>query len=198
MLGYVFWHRPAKDADPGSYERAQLGLHRSLAARPPAGFRGSVLYRPEALSWLEGAGGPVYEDWYLVDDWAALGVLRQAAVSRGHRGAHDAAAHHVGPCAGGVYRLCEGEPRPAEARLAVWVTAARGVEEAEVLPLMLGDGLDHDHSGLWRRELVLGPAPEYCLLTSTVPAGVREGRLPEGWRAQRSPRSVLWSRSLIA
>ena len=199
MLAYLFWHRPVEGTPTDSYEISQGRLHRSLAARPPEGFRGSAMYRAPQLPWLDTDSAPArparpgYEDWYLVDDWAALGVLRQAAVSGGHRTAHDEAARHAGPATGGVYRLDEGEARPAAVRQAVWVTPARHRPDHEPAALLLGDGMDRERAALWRRELNLGPAPEYCLLATEVPAGVGEGRLPEGWTATVQPRHPVYA-----
>jgi hypothetical protein len=139
------------------------------------------------LPWLDGDG---YEDWYLVEDWAALGVLREAAVAAGHHSAHDAAARHFGRGTAGLYRLSEGGAVLTGVTLAVWVTPDRESREAGVASLLLGDGLDGD-AGLWRRELVLGPAPEYCVLGDAAPAGVRNGRLPDGWRTLHSPREAI-------
>jgi len=190
MLAYVFWHRPSPGAAVEAYERDQYRLHRSLAARPPEGFGGSVCFRAPFLQWL-GDGSDGYEDWYLVDDWGALGVLRQAAVAAGHHTAHDAAARHAGAGAGGVYRLSEGCASFDDVTLAVWVTVAREHPEDAVASLLLGDGLDRRRSGLWRRELALGPAPEYCVLGDAVPAGVQEGRLPAGWTAERRDREPI-------
>jgi hypothetical protein len=58
---------------------------------------------------------------------------------------------------------------------------------------MLGDGMDPRHASLWRRQLVFGPAPEFCLLAGEVPAGVAPARLPDGWSATTLEREVLWS-----
>jgi hypothetical protein len=190
MLAYVFWHRPAEGTSVEGYERDQDRLHRSLAARPPEGFRGSACFRAPALRWLTGAPD-AYEDWYLVDDWAALGVLRQAVVAVGHHSAHDAAARHLGAGTAGVYRLSEGAASLADVTLAVWIAVTREHPEDAVASLLLGDGLDRARAGLWRRELVLGPAPEYCVLGAAVPAGVRDDRLPAGWTAERCAREAI-------
>jgi hypothetical protein len=190
VLAYLFWHRAAEGTSPEHYEDAQRRLHHSLAARPPAGYGGSARFRAEELPWLDGDGRG-YEDWYLVEDWTALGILREAAVAAGHRSAHDAAARHYGTGAGAVMRLAEGHWAPETARVAVWVTPAPGRVEAAQESLLLGDGLDRAHASLWRRELVLGPAPEYCVLAPEPPAGVGEGRLPAGWRARRDARVML-------
>jgi len=190
MLAYVFWHCPADGTARESYERDQDRLQRSLAARPPEGLRGSACFRAGAVDWLPGDGDG-YEDWYLLDDWAAIGVLRQGVVAIGHHSAHAAAARHAGAGTGGVYRLSEGTVRLADVRLAVWVSTTREHPEDAVASLLLGDGLDRERSGLWRRELALGPAPEYCVLGDAVPSGVRDGRLPAGWSAAHAAREAI-------
>jgi hypothetical protein len=179
MLAYAFWHRPAAGAATEAYEDAVGHFHRSLHSRPPAGFVASACFRAEAVPWL---GGDGYEDWYLVENWAALGVLNEAAVAHGHRSRHDEAARHSGDGAGGLFRLLEGEPDFASVRLAVWVTAARGRHHDEVAAL-LADGMHGSHGGLWQRQLTLGPSPEYCLLAASAPAGVAPTRLDPGWNA---------------
>ena len=200
-----------------AFEQALERFHRSLAHRPPSGFRGSAAFRARGLPWLghdvgagsvsEGAAsastdaGPVsghagsvstYEDWYLVDGWSAVGVLEEAAVARGHQSSHEAVAAITGATKGAIYRLIEGLPRVEQAPLAVWVKRAPGHAPVTVEDL-LADGVDRDAVGLWRRCLGLGPAPEYCLLAAEPPAGVSPSRLPAGWRATAISRELLWS-----
>ena len=96
MLAYVFWHRPAPGVAPEVYDGRDQSLP-SLARRAPARRVRplGVASRAAAPNWLgDGAG---FEDWYVVEDFAALGVLNEAAVGRGHLSAHDAAARHAGP-----------------------------------------------------------------------------------------------------
>lgn len=207
MLAYLLWHRPAEAIQREAYERAAERFHRSLAHSPPAGFRGSAVYRVAEPSWLAPAareqpvGGAdadvvVYEDWYLVQDFTALGVLNEAAVAHGRRTAHDEVAHRFGAGAGGLYGLLEGHaalggPVLADVQPAIWIARPPGAQR-RALGELLGDGIDPAHSSLWRRALVLGPAPEYCLLAPELPAGVAPTRLPAGWRATVAAREVVW------
>ena len=204
MLAYVSWHLPAPAVRAAAFEQALERFHRSLAHRPPSGFRGSAAFRARGLPWLAqddaGAGavstgpGPVagYEDWYLVDGWSALGVLEEAAVARGHQSSHEAVAAITGASKGAIYRLIEGLPRLERAPLAVWVKRSPGHAPVTIEDL-LADGMERDSAGLWRRCLGLGPAPEYCLLAAEPPAGVSPSRLPAGWRATAISRELLWS-----
>ena len=202
MLAYLFWHRPLDGAAAEDYEQALLAFHRSLAHAPPVGLCGSACFRVGELPWLaraaaDSVGG--YEDWYVVEDYAALGVLNEAAAGRGHRTSHDRAARRFGAGSGGLYGLVEGERPPGrgagglgEASLAVWVARPPG-SRFPALGELLGDGMDPGRSSLWRRQLVLSPAPEFCLLASETPAGVAATRLPEGWTAQTLDREALFN-----
>jgi hypothetical protein len=206
VLAYLSWHRAAAGVEQLAYEHALERFHRSLAHRPPSGFRGSSAFRLSALPWLaplagaEAAAG--YEDWYLLEDWTAVGVLEEAAVAHGHRTAHDTIAGRAGCATGSVYRLVEGHARGAgklggppagtgETDTAVWVKRTPGHEHPS-LGALLGDGMDREHDALWRRCIGLGPAPEYCLLAGEPAAGVASSRLPAGWVAQAVERAVVW------
>jgi hypothetical protein len=195
VLAYLSWHRAAAGVEQGTYEQALERFHRSLAHRPPSGYRGSAALRLPELPWLAPVVGaedaPGYEDWYLIDDWSAVGVLEEAAVSRGHLTAHETVASRVGPAAGAIYRLIEGKPR-LDAGQAVWVKRKAG-HEPPSLSALLGDGMDRERDGLWRRCIGLGPAPEHCLLAAEPSAGTAAGRLPAGWIAQSLIRETIWS-----
>ncbi len=212
MLAYVFWHRPRKDAPIDAYEQAQLAFHRSLARARPVGMRCSAAFKLDEVPWAVhradsealDSGRPGYEDWYLLEDFAALGVLNEAAVGRGHRSTHEEAARRFGGGAGGLYALLEGGRSDsgglatplAQANVAIWVARPAGAPQRQ-LGELLGDGMDPAHASLWRRQLVLGPAPEFCLLAQEEsvfdePAGVAPTRLPEGWSATVITRELLW------
>ena len=149
MLAYLSWHRPAAGVDAAAYESALEGFHRSLAHRPPSGFEGSSVFRVAELPWLADAGLG-YEDWYLLDDWAALGVLEEAAVAHGHVSLHDKVASLSGVATSAVYRLIEGCSDVAKATVAVWVSRPPGHDHPS-LAALLGDGMDPAAGGLWRR-----------------------------------------------
>jgi hypothetical protein len=203
MLAYVFWHAPAEGVDVGGYERSLVTFHRSLERAPPFGFTGSAAFRIGAAPWRASAGtvdagagaGSSYEDWYLVEDFAALGILNEAAVGRGHRTSHDRAAKGAGAGTAGIYRLIEGEVSNAraiaECEHATWVTPAPGAKHRE-LGAMLGDGIEGDRASLWQRQLVLGPAPEFCVLSRVDPAGVAPTRLAAQWSATTRSRAALF------
>ena len=195
MLAYIFWHRPREDESAEAYERLVRAFHRSLARSVPAGMVASASYRVAELPWFD---APTYEDWYLLEDYAALGVLNEAAVGRGHRTSHDEVARRSGAGAGALYALLEGTPGAdalAAATLAIWVErpAQRpsDVLRAELAEL-LGDGLEPAGGSVWQRQLVLGPAPEYCVIGGEVPSGVRPSRLPEGWSTSIVGRELLY------
>jgi hypothetical protein len=207
VLAYISWHRPVPTVESSAYERALEQFHRSLAHRPPCGFQGSAAFRAPELPWLaaagevaaggeveggHGASGEGYEDWYLLEDWAAVGVLEEAAVSHGHASLHEHVASRAGVSSGAVYRLIEGHAAQlADARVAVWVTRSPGRERPS-LEALLGDGMDPASGCVWRRCLGLGPAPEYCVLAAEASAGVAAERLPKGWQARTYAREALW------
>jgi hypothetical protein len=189
MLAYVFWHRAADDVPAGSYEDALRRFHARLGKGAPGGFVESACLRASSVPWL-GDGGAGYEDWYVVEDFAALGVINEAAVARVNESAHDAAARLMGEGTGGVYRLLDGMPSFSGVHLASWITPAGGRSEA-LLEDFLADGMDREHASLWRRQMSLGPAPELCLLAGELPDGARSTRLAEGWRATVDVREAL-------
>jgi hypothetical protein len=144
VLAYVFWHRPAPGVGAEDYEVRLRAFHDSLDVV-------SAAFRLHLLPWRHENG---YEDWYLVEDWTALGELNAAAVAAARKGEHDAAARLSGEGWAGVYRLIHGPAEPPA-----------GVHWQPEAP---GDDVAH-----WQRQMTLGPAPEFCL-AATEPAAGRE------------------------
>ena len=133
----------------------------------------------------------MYEDWYLLDDYASLGVLNEAAVGRGHRTATTTSRTLAGPGAGGVYALLEGEPERLvgrrRSRCGSRPAPAAGARESAALgpAELLGDGMDRR-----QRQPLAAPARARSR-ARVLPAGARvaAGRAREpaaaGMRARR-------------
>lgn len=156
MLAYVFWHRPAPDVPRAAYE-ARLGAFHAAIGVPSAWFRVG------ALPWMPGDEDG-YEDWYLVDDFAALGELNVRAVTGSRRAPHDAAAAGAAWGTAGVYALKRGEPRLEEVRFASWHHKPRGRSHEAFEAELRG-------ASVWQRQLVLGPTPEYVALDAVAHEG---------------------------
>lgn len=175
MLAYVFWHWKRSDISSADYEHRLRRFHEALTASPPRGFTGSTAFALENAAWANG-GGAAWEDWYLVENSAALDPLNDAAVSASRQLPHDeAAAMAVGGTAG-LYRLRAGQPLRTP-RVAHWFAkpASWSYPElyAELEPCTLTGG-----AALWGRQMTLGPAREFCL------HGDELLRLPTGITAQ--------------
>ena len=170
MLAYVFWHWRRPEVPAAAYEALQREFHAALEAAPPAGFIGSRSVAIAGAPWAAG-GGEAYEDWYLVDDSAALDPLNAAAVSASRQGPHDAAAAAADGGTAGLYRLRLGEAGDSPGA-AAWFAKPAGMSYAALFAT-LGPLVHAEGAALWGRQLTLGPTPEFCLHTRrlvTLPA----------------------------
>ena len=77
----------------------------------PAGFQQSVVFRIRGASWLN-TSDEAYEEWYLLDDSAAMDPLNEAAVSGACEEPHNRVAREAADGIGGLYRLREGVEEP--------------------------------------------------------------------------------------
>src|SRR5215208_2135214 len=153
MLAYLFWHRPAAGIDRGEYEARLSAFHQALGDAVLA----SAAYRLERLPFTETDG---FEDWYLVEEWGRLGELNAAAVDETRGPPHDGVASLAAEGWGGVYALVSGEPLPPEG--ARWQAKPRGESYESFLE-------SQSAPSVWQRQMVLGPAPEFCLAEERTP-----------------------------
>lgn len=155
MLAYVFRHWPKLTVSQPVYERALLDFHQQLGAA-------STVFRIAHAPWLP-VGRTGYEDWYLLEDSAAIDPLNDAAVSGERKSPHDQAAAMAQTGIGSLYRLVQGTAELHAARFAFWFPKPKGMPYEDLYavtePLTRRGGVS-----LWRRQMVLGPPPEFGLL----------------------------------
>jgi hypothetical protein len=185
LLGYVFWHKPRSGVSSRAYERRLLAFQRSLRAHPPEGLVDALTFRESALPWQK-RRSTAYEDWYLVRDFRSLGALNEAAVDEANRRSHDEVAEEASAVAGGLYGRLRGDLRLQDSLYATWVRkpAPTPYEEFFVGLSRMTEGRRTD---LWQRQMVLGPAPEFCVHSESPlefpkgfrPAAVRVRSLAE-------------------
>ncbi len=160
LLAYVFWHWRRAQVNEPDYEARQKGFHAALSAAPPDGFIRSSSAAIHAAAWAAD-GGASYEDWYLVQDFTALGHLNEAAISGSRAAPHQAAASAAAGGSAGIYGLRLGDPlvRP---RFAAWFQKPHGMSYVQ-LDSALEPLAERGRGALWMRQMTLGPAPEFCL-----------------------------------
>ena len=192
MIAYVFWHWKKREIATEDYEKRQGDFHAALAASPPAGFLRSFCAGVARLPWTgtTAAYGVLaervlpYEDWYLVEDFAALGFLNEGAVSGSRSKPHDAAAAAAEDGAGALYALRLGDAE-TQRKYALWFSKPGGMSYAECYaelePVITGSG-----GVLWVRLMALGPARELCALTEEPLT------LPAAFEAIQTPLRRVW------
>jgi hypothetical protein len=161
VIAYVFWHRRSPGIDDRSYADLLRRFHRILAAHPTPGFLGSYSYRLSAAPWLPGHE-TAYEDWYLLENSAAIDPLNDGAVSAPRQADHDQVAMRAGSGSGGLYRLRRGNPELQSAAFTAWFAKPEGMTYDQ-LYAALEPVIARESAALWGRQMVLGAAPEFCL-----------------------------------
>jgi hypothetical protein len=187
MLAYVFWHWPRSAVRSEAYEQLQRDFQRALAQTAPPGFRGSVVFRLDGqAAWLGDA--PAYADWYLFDSSAALDPLNVAAVSGFCEEPHARVAGAALAGAGSLFGLRSGTAELAAARSAAWFAKPSGMPyETFYNAVQSVPGIDG--ASVWRRQMVLGPTPEFGILSSApVP-------LPERFQPSLLGLTPIWTGS---
>jgi hypothetical protein len=165
MLAYVFWHWRKDERSAKSYELALKTFHNVLARAKPDGFASSTTFKIARLPWKHGS--KAYEDWYLVKNFASLGTLNEGAISPTCLSAHNAVARLSAGGTGGVYRLHGTEASLDNFCWATWFSKPDGTKYKDFFNELSRTKSDST-SRLFQRQLVLGPAPEFCIL-GTVP-----------------------------
>ena len=179
MLAYVFWHWPQASVAPETYVAHLESFHRTLAANKPPGFHRSVVFRIADADWLP-TRGPAFEEWYLIDDSAAMDPLNDGAISGACEQPHNLVAREAAGGTGGLYRLRSGAEVLSEARFAVWLAKPDDVLYRDFFDA-LARRTAQANVALWGRQMTLGPTAEFCLHSQTpiqLPPGYSGRQLP--------------------
>jgi hypothetical protein len=153
LLAYVFSHRPAGGVDLAAYEASLRRFHAELARASLDGFIESATF----------AIGDGYSDWYLLESSSAMDVLNAAAVSGARASAHDAVARVATDGVGKLLNLASGRPSMEEG-FEVRFGKPAGMPYPD-LYARLESWTEGSGVSLWRRMMVLGPPPEFSLIT---------------------------------
>ncbi len=162
MLAYVFWHWPQPGVDIEMYVEHLVGFHHTLKANKPVGFRDSRVFRFRGANWLE-TQGEAFEDWYLVDDSAALDRINEAAVTGSCEAPHNLVARQAAGGTAGLYRLRRGEIFD-HVRYALWLSKPDRMSYADFYSTL--DPIIAD-AALWGRQMTLGPTTEFVIHSAT-------------------------------
>ena len=165
MLAYVFWHWPQEHIARSAYLDHLADFHQTLAANKPVGFQGSVVFSIKGANWLK-TTGEAFEEWYLLDDSAAMDRINEAAVSGACEEPHNRVAREAADGSAGLYRLRAGQEDLAQARFAVWLSKPAGVSYKD-FDSSLQSITSQPGVALWSRQMVLGPTTEFCLHSPT-------------------------------
>ena len=170
MLAYVFWHWPQPGVDTNTYVEHLVDFHRTLNANKPVGFQGSRVLRFRDASWLD-AKGEAFEDWYLIDDSAALDRINDAAVSGPCEAPHNLVAREAAGGTAGLYRLRFGKILQ-DVRFAVWLSKPERMSYTDFY-----EALKPISASLWQRQMTLGPTTEF-VIHSTNPIQLPDALTP--------------------
>jgi hypothetical protein len=189
MLAYVFWHWPNPTLDPQEYRQKLRDFHRTLANNRSEGFEKSLVFAMSNPSWL-GTSGTAYEDWYLLEDSAALDKLNYAAVYGACEMPHNRVAREAASRTAGLYRLRQGSHEGlANSAFACWFRKPDGLSYVE-LDSQLKPLISNEGASLWARQMTLGPTMEFCLRSQQQPS------LPQGFAGESLALEAIWPSKL--
>lgn len=185
MLAYVFWHRKMDHVRAVEYEASLVEFHKALMNSKVNGYLGSIVSRIEGAPWMmmERSG---YEDWYCISNSEVIDALNQSAVTGISKNPHDSAARMAVDMHAGLYESKNHFEGHLDSEWAIWFSKPAGTEYSQLyaeIEALSPDG----ESDLWRRRMVLGPTPEFCLLAK------QRIEIPESMKPIQVKRKVVWN-----
>jgi hypothetical protein len=186
MLAYVFWHWRYPSVEKTSYQKRIIDFQETLNTHKPSGFLYSAVFEIEHVPWA-GGEGEAYEEWYVLDNSAALDVLNEAAVTGPCKEPHNQIAIYAAGGTGGLYRFSSGKPDLATARVALWFAKPAEMTYENFYALLQPE-MQQSSGSLWQRQMTLGPTPEFCWHSS------EDHSLPAIFVCLKVPLTQIWSR----
>jgi len=160
-ISYVFWHWPRSAVSTRRYEARLAGFQNRLRKSRPPGLLRMLSFKTDALPWRS-KRGTWYEDWYVLSDFADLGILNSAAVAKGVLHEHNSVARLAAGGEGGVYKLIMGTFAPERARVATWTRKPQAMSYQTYLG-KLEEATKGSRVCVWQRQMSLGRGPEFCI-----------------------------------
>lgn len=186
MRAFIMWHRPRTDVDADGYRQGLFRFFAALGAARPSGLISICSHWVEAPAPAPDQGA-AFEDWYLLEDSAALDTINDAAIDRGCESSHDAAAAASRDEYTGLLRLRSGELRIEDAGAMYWLDKPADQAHLDFLAALEKSLAAHDYA-IWTRQMGLSPTAEFCVLT----ADGEFMTLPGDLKARNQPRR-LWN-----
>jgi hypothetical protein len=169
-VAYLFFHRPGSRVPRSSYERALIRFHGALARHPTPGFVASVALRLSGAPWKASSVRPLYLDWYVVEGFQSLDPIRVVAYRPPWVGPHRFVARLAADGWGSLYAGSPAARLPAARDRLVWFASSHPLARS-----VLDRAGSHGRM-VWRRQLALGPSPEFCWPTeSAIPPALSRG-----------------------
>ena len=131
-----------------------------------------MVFRIRGANWLN-TSDEAYEEWYLLDDSAAMDRLNDAAVSGACEEPHNRVAREAADGTGGLYRLREGLENLDQAKIR---DLAKQTRRCFLQKLLRRNAITNlaARRRLWGRQMTLGPTTEFCI-HSQSPISCRRG-----------------------
>jgi hypothetical protein len=163
MIGYVFWHQKIDSVTTGDYEKTLKEFHEKLAQAGIRGYLGSVSLKIEGAHWM-GSKKSGYEDWYYMTDSGVIDILNHGSVSGKMMPIHNNAAGLATGMHAGLYQLKSSSARHKESPWCIWLSKPAGMSYDD-FNSMISATVPANSIDYWRRQMVLGPTPEFCIIS---------------------------------
>jgi len=160
VLLYIFWHWPRPETAIASYEADEAVFQQAVRDAAPEGLMVSAVFYSKGSPWAN-EGAAAYEDVYVLESSAALDALNREAVQGACKEPHDRLAGEMLAGAAGLYSLSLGNPVAVPVGPARWFRKPPGMAY-EALYASIADANVGQATSLWRRQMVLSPASEFC------------------------------------
>jgi hypothetical protein len=183
MLAIVFWNARRVQCDSAAYQQSLIDFHQSLTDKKINGFRYSATFRISGVPWFEPAT-EVFEDWYVMKNFAGMDALDQAVVEEPCQAPHMALMQTLSGAVGGAYGLINGVGRMSGMAHAQWFSKPRDVSDEDIETLVQTQNPGARHS-FWARGMAMGPMGN--VLLSTIPV-----TLPDNFGAVSVQRDRVW------
>ncbi|MEM0136460.1 MAG: hypothetical protein QXU18_14735, partial [Thermoplasmatales archaeon] len=127
------------------------------------GYLGSISFKIEGAHWM-GSKKSGYEDWYYMTDSGVIDILNRGAITGNMMPVHNNAAGLATGMHAGLYQLKSSSAKNKEATWCIWLSKPSG-RSYDDFERMIGSTVASHNVDLFRRQMVLGPTPEFCILS---------------------------------